>query len=257
MDASSPPSDAESELNELRARAYGPHPDIQADPAALARLTELEAAHMAGPPDPAEVDAAAADADGAAAADPSWPTSRVDPPASAAGIPPLTASSGGSPRSLWHRLTATRAGRGCVLAGALVAVVALAYTVAWLVGPHPDATLHQIADEPDGGVLSVLDFLGGDADLSTFRGYEPYRGVEPWFHVDKQGFHCFMIIQRRPIGVDGANCVPPGVDLFADLIAWPELKDDSGEVLPDGSIIRFHYRGDSVDVLVYPASEAH
>lgn len=36
----------------------------------------------------------------------------------------------------------------------------------------------------------------------------------PWFLVNMQGFHCFMIIERGPIGVDGANCVPPGVDLF-------------------------------------------
>ncbi len=49
MDASSPPSDAERELDELRRRAYGPHPDIQNDPAALARLTELEAARTESP----------------------------------------------------------------------------------------------------------------------------------------------------------------------------------------------------------------
>lgn len=39
-------SDADRELNDLRARAYGPHPDIEADPAALARLIDLEAAHI-------------------------------------------------------------------------------------------------------------------------------------------------------------------------------------------------------------------
>ena len=39
-------SDAERELNDLRARAYGPKPDIEADPAAIARLIELEAAHV-------------------------------------------------------------------------------------------------------------------------------------------------------------------------------------------------------------------
>ena len=188
-------------------------------------------------------------------ADSAWTAPIADRLDSAAGIPPLMASSGDSPRARWHRITAMRAGRSSVVAGAVMAVLALGYTVAWLVGPHPDATLHQIADEPTGAVLSMLAFLGGDADPSTFRGYEPYRGVEPWFHVDRQGLHCFMIIERRPLGVDGANCVPPGVDLFADLVAWPELRDDSGEGLPDGSIIRFHYRGDSVDVYVYPASE--
>ena len=40
-------SDAERELNDLRARAYGPKPDIEADPAAIARLIELETAHVA------------------------------------------------------------------------------------------------------------------------------------------------------------------------------------------------------------------
>ena len=39
----------ENELRELRARAYGPNADIQSDPAALARLSELEAAHMPKP----------------------------------------------------------------------------------------------------------------------------------------------------------------------------------------------------------------
>ena len=103
-------------------------------------------------------------------------------------------------------------------------------------------------------VLSMLDFLGGDADPSTFRGYQPYRGVEPWFLVDTQGFHCFMIIER-PSGVDGANCVPPGVDLFADIGVDSSSAEELSEGLPEGSIIRFRYRGDSVDVFLYPASE--
>ena len=256
MDPSSPPSDAEHELSELRARAYGPHPDIQTDPVALARLTELEAARIASPPDGAhtEIGAPAAAADGAPAADSAWTASRGDPPDSAAGIPPLTESSGSSPRLLWHRLTATRARRSSAVAGAVVAIVTLAYTVASLVGPHPDARLHSIADEPDGVVLSLIDFLGIDADPSTIRGYETYRGVQPWFLVNAQGFHCFMIIQRVGGGVDGANCVPPEVDLFAD-IGPPRVGDDFSEV-PDGSIIRFHYRGDSVDVFIYPSSQA-
>jgi hypothetical protein len=142
------------------------------------------------------------------------------------------------------------------MAGALVASIALAYTLVWLVGPHPDATLHPIADEADGVVLSMLEVLGADADHSSFRGYQQYRGVEPWFSVDRQGFQCFMIIERSGPTVDGANCVPPGVDLFADIGAFPPSRDDSMEALPKGSIIRFHYRGDSVDVFLYPASEA-
>jgi hypothetical protein len=259
MDPSSPPSDAKRELDELRRRAYGPHPDIQVDPTALARLKELEAARTAIPPDGAdtEVGEPAAAPDSASVADSAWTTFRADGPDPAASIAPVVASSEGSPRSTWHRLTATRARRNAFMAAPLVvAFLTLAYTVAWIVRPHPDATLNPIADEADGVVFSMLQALGSDAPHSSFRGYQPYRGVEPWFFVDKQGFHCFMIIERSGPTVDGANCVPPGVDLFADIGAWPLSRDDYMEGLPDGSIIRFHYRGDSVDVFLYPALEA-
>ncbi|GGF01523.1 hypothetical protein GCM10011313_25850 [Mycetocola zhadangensis] len=128
--------------------------------------------------------------------------------------------------------------------------------MAWLVAPHPDATLRLITDSPDTVVLSLLGFLGADVDRSSVRGYEQYRGFEPWFSVEKQGQHCLMVVERSTRMVDGANCVPPGVDLFADIGAWPVLGNDYLEGLPDGSIIRFHYRGNSVDVFVYPASES-
>ncbi|OUM45445.1 hypothetical protein [Arthrobacter sedimenti] len=258
MDASSPSSDAGRELGELRRRAYGPHADIQADPAALARLTELETARTASPPEgtDTELDEPAAAADSAPAADFAGTVSGTDRPDTAAGIAPAMASREGSPRSFWHRITATRVRRSWFMAAALVAFLALAYAVEWLIGPHPDATLHPLADEADGVVFSMLDVLGADVDRSSLRGYEPYRGVEPWFAVDRQGLQCFMIIDRSGPTVDGANCVPPGVDLFADIGAWPLLGDDSMEGLPGGSIIRFHYRGDSVDAFLYPASGA-
>jgi hypothetical protein len=257
MDPSSPPSDAKRELDELRRRAYGPHPDIQADPAALARLKELEAARTALPPDSyTAIGEPAASADGAPLADSAWAASIAASPDPAAGIAPEVASSKSSPRSLWQRLTATRARRSWFVTGALVASIALACTLAWLVGPHPDATLHPIADEADGVVLAMLAHLGADDDHSSISGYQPYRGVEPWFLVDSQGFQCFMLIQRSGPTVDGANCVPPGVDLFADIVASPLSSDGWREGLPNGSIIRFHYRRDTVDVFLYPASEA-
>jgi len=179
MDASpSPSDDGERELNELRGRAYGPHPDIQVDPTALARLTELEAAHIASRLGGADTGVGAPDAgaDDAPRGDTGWAAPEADRPHTAAVITPVVPFSGDSPRSLWHRLTATRAGRSSVVVGALVAVLALAYAAAWLTGPHPDATLHPIEDEPNGAVLSMIDFLGADADLSTIRGYQPYRG---------------------------------------------------------------------------------
>jgi hypothetical protein len=138
-----------------------------------------------------------------------------------------------------------------------VVFFALAYTVVSLVGqPRPNAILHPVADEADDAVFKTLRYLGADADESTIRGYQPYGGVEPWFHVDRRGYQCLMIIKRSASGVDGVNCVPPGVDLFADTGAWPLWGQDLIGGLPDGSIVRFHYRGDSVDVFLYPTSKA-
>lgn len=244
MDTSSQPSDDKRELDALRRRAYGPNPDIQTDPAALARLEELEAARKAVPPDAADTGLGepAAAADGAPSPDPAW-----------------TAPREGTPQSLWRRLTAARARRSPLVAGALVVFLALAYTMASLVGqPRPDAILQPIADEAENAVFKTLSFYSSNADESTIRGYQPYRGRQPVFHMDRRGYQCLRIFGPG-YGEPNPNCVPPGVDLFADVDTWPLQNHDFIEGipgLPDGSIARFHYRGHSVDVFLYPASKA-
>ena len=65
----------ENELRELRARAYGPNADIQSDPVALARLSELEAAHMPKLIEDATDVARADGADDGTVADPTEPAS--------------------------------------------------------------------------------------------------------------------------------------------------------------------------------------
>ncbi|WP_248761610.1 hypothetical protein [Pseudarthrobacter sp. SSS035] len=262
MDPSSSRSDAERELDELRRRAYGPHPDIQSDPAALARLAELEAARTASPraaTPGTDVTAPAAAPGSGSVAHPTWTRIVDEWPDSTTSI--VAESRIGPTSSIWRRLTATRVRRYSFIAGALAVFLAGVFTVAWIVRPHPDATLHPVADEADVVVLSMLEFLstlefpwGEAAGQSSFRGYQQYRGVEPWFFVDGRGYRCFMLISRSGPFVDGANCVPPGVDLFADIGGDSLSADDGMEDLPNGSIVRFHYRGDSVDVFLYPAS---
>lgn len=254
MDASSLPPEAMRELAELRRRAYGPHHDIEDDPTALARLTELEARRDARSVEGAGTDESIASWEGAPDAAFAWSGSDAERPDSTADIATPAASFGASSRSLWHRTTATRARRSWLLAG-LGITLGLAYTVEWL-RPDPDATLHQIADEGDEVVFSILNRLEADVNRSSIRGYEPYEGLEPWFSMNGRGMHCFMIIDRSARTVDGANCVPPGIDLSADIGAWPLLGGSPAAGPPDGSIIRFHYRGNSVDVFRYPASEA-
>jgi hypothetical protein len=260
MDPSSSRSDVERELDELRRRAYGRHPDIQSDPAALVRLAELEAERTASlhAAVGTEVTAPAAAPGSGPVAHSTWTTFIDEWPESASSIAPVTESNTGLMSSAWRERIATRVRHYSFMATALsvfVAVfVASVITVAWIVRPRPDATLRPIADKADNAVLNMLVFLGADADPSSFRGYQPYLGVEPWFSVDRQGFQCFMIIDRSGPTVDGANCVPPGVDLFADTGADFVSAGDGMKGLPNGSIVRFHYRGDSVDVFLYPAS---
>ena len=262
MDPSAPRSDAERELDELRRRAYGPHPDIQSDPAALVRLAELEAARTAitRPATGIEVSAPAVAQDSGSVSHSTWTRSIDEKPGSATSIAPVAESRIGSMSSTWRRLTATRARRYSFVAGALAVFLAGVFAVTWIATPHPAATLHPISDEADSDVRTMLEFLstlefawGEAAGQSSFRGYQQYRGVEPWFFVDGRGFQCFMLISRSGPTVDGANCVPPGVDLFAD-IDGDFLSTDEGMTDVPNGIVRFHYRGDSVDVFLYPAS---
>lgn len=249
MDSSSVPPDAERELAVLRARAYGPAADIETDHAALARLRELEAAHLQGPP----VRGDEADAPGSAGArDPDVEESATqggvgaeagpDDSAVAAIVDPLRLRS--------RRGPVTRASRATIAAGGVAAALAVGYAVDWLVGPHADATLLPVTDTASSSALAMLGYLEAQPAASTIRGYDSFWGIEPWFFKNEQGFHCFMLV-TGPATVDGANCVPPGVDLFADISS--QLLDEQTEPLPAGSMIRFHHRDGRVDVYVYPS----
>lgn len=255
MDTSSVPSDAERELAELRARAYGPDADIQTDPAALARLWELEATHLPRPPKPEddELDVAGASPGGEPVVEPSATGGHAEGAGPRGDISPDIAASEIPPPSGWRGAASTRGGRATIVAAALATVLAVGYAVGWLVGAHPDATLRPTADEASNAALSMIHFLDAQPDATTIRGYESYRGIEPWFFENEQGYNCFMLV-TPPAYVDGANCVPPGVDLFADMALFSESVAENSEPLPAGSIIRFHYLADRVDVHVYPAS---
>jgi len=238
--------DAGRELRDLRARAYGPDADIQDDPAALARLAELEARHAraAAPPEVEEsapTDAAHIDLGEGEVIDVRPSPASESSPREAAGDSRL------------RQLTSSRSGRIWLGAAAGIAIVAIAYGVTWAFGPHPDATLWPTTVEPDTQVLSLM--LDADIDLSTLEAYEPFHGVEPWFAVDDYGSPCLMIVERSTNALLEAHCTPREAELFADIGAWPAVDADFAEGMPDGSIIRFHYRGNAVDAFVHPARE--
>ena len=257
MDDSPVASDDARELRELRARAYSADSDIQQDPVALARLAELEdrrveSAGLTGRSDVDVDDSTNAIADAA--------SSDAAPPSAASSTQPEpTSSIGRSPdSSRWQRMTSTRSGRTRLAVGAGVTAVVILWGAMWLFEPHPDATLRLTATEADSEALALMrnaDALW-EIDGSTLKSYEEYRGVEPWSGVDDVGNPCLILVDRSAASVLGMACTPQEGDLMVDIGVWPSLDPDFSEGLPDGSIIRFHHGGDTVDAYLVTAPAA-
>jgi hypothetical protein len=245
--------DVARELNDLRARAYGPKPDIEADPAAMSRLIELEAAHTAA----VSFVSATASADHHT----SGGTPRYAPAAGDApeGSPPPkaepmipTTSGEGSGRPAWHRATLLRS-RVWFVVGAVLVVATLIYAAIWLLTPHPDATLHPTAAEPDNSGIQELTADVGDPDISTLRHFEPYREIAVWSVDNGSGDICLLAWDRG--GGSGRfefQCLPPAVELALHMPVVAEQGDSFGEWLADGSVISLHLRENTVDVFVHP-----
>ncbi|KJL45096.1 hypothetical protein RS82_00445 [Microbacterium trichothecenolyticum] len=221
------PSDTERELDELRARAYGPEADIEGDPAAMARLVELEAAHLSA------VTAVRAGGSAAVAA----PVPAATPADPAGGITPATARRG--------------PGRGGAIAGAIVLVVVVLAVAAWNLVPRPDATLKQIEVEANSDIIRVLSAQGRGPVPSTLRRFEPYHDVRVWSVEDHAGKVCFIVWDLAVSGRFSITCAPPGTEVALTLSVASE-GDEFGRWLLDGSEVVFRFREDTVDVFVRP-----
>jgi len=244
-------------LKDLRVRAYGPEADIEADPAAMARLIELEAANVAAA-DPvsatAPVDSSAADV--APRSTPAPENAAVSPAAQKAEPMIPTTWGENSGRSVWQRPTLTRRSTWFTV-GSIVVVATLIYAAIWLLSPHPDATLQSTADGPDNSVIQELTADVGDPDLSTLRHFERYRDVAVWSVENGLGDTCLIAWDRE--GGSGRfefQCLPPGVELALHMKVVAGAADGFGEWLADGSVISFHLRENTVDVFVHPPPPA-
>ncbi len=129
--------------------------------------------------------------------------------------------------------------------------LAVAYGAVWLVGPHPDLTLHQ-AGTAVSQISFPLTYSPVDVDAATLEPYEMFGGLQPWSATDPLGNRCLIITE--PSGssswVHGGSCIPPGADVVVDVGVWPDERGAFAEGLPDGTVIRFQLRGDEVDVFV-------
>ncbi|WP_100813854.1 hypothetical protein [Microbacterium lacus] len=275
------PTRGDAELRELRLRAYGPDADIESDPAALARLRELEGVRRAVP---------AASSPGTASAATSGPSGSSVPPRPPLPVSPLVAGEPGSlpvddrnsdasaaamaatpasapatpgdastPRARsWARRLArwSRNPRAIAVAAvALVVVLALAI-VPGLFTDRPDALLRVdpgYADEQLSTEYRLfLRQIG--ADMDDFMRFEDFAGLQVWGTPTDAPVRC-VLVSDGPQDVRALSCIPRGLDPVADMMVYPgsPVPGDLEERYPDagaGTAVRFTLSGDSVEVRV-------
>ncbi|WP_404434651.1 hypothetical protein LG299_08220 [Microbacterium lacus] len=257
MEDPSTDPDADRELTELRARAYGPDSDIHTDPAAHARLIELEAAHLMIPATPPRTDPGHAPAAGAGQS--AAATNVVVLPDRAAltdELPAMTVPTMPSQRD-WRSLVpnATWMRRLALVAVASTAAATAFFALTWLLGPRPDATQQPIPAETEISIVDPLINQGVNPDIPTIHQYESYRGVKLWSVTDDRGYVCLAAWEQGLSGRFAFQCAPPGIEPLVDLAAEPEIGDGFGDWLPEGSFVRFQLHGPGVDVYLPPESE--
>jgi len=256
-------SDADREIAELRARAYGPHPNIGADPTALAKLREFEATHIAHVEQRADA-ATSESAAGRAVAPTAAPADTAStgdqvapqPTGSVADAPPLAVRKGPS-RSLWRRATATWWTRLAWAVGALVVAGGIVATVRLVSAPRPSATLPATAAEADNRVreLVVEEVPWLEIDTSTLRAFGSYLGLEIWSGVNAFDSPCLVAVHRANDVLSEGRCAPFPADLIMDVSSSGDGFEGFDGVAGNG-IIRFILRGDTVDAYVHLMTDA-
>lgn len=228
------------ELDLLRERAYGPDADIAGDPAAQARLSELEAARRS-----------------------EW-SPAVDPAPGAILQERIPGRPGDAP-PFWRRT------RLLVLGGAITALSLGVAVVAWITQPTASTPLPAEtatmslpsgqgdgSDAPEPDAVLAVDSVGADAAAPVnhadtlerlgiraeeLRRYEDFRGLNVWSAESHYGLSCLLVsAPARGLrdGFSDEGCSLKGHDTTADM---PSLRGDG--------VLRFVLRGDHVDVYEY------
>jgi hypothetical protein len=267
MEATALSPEESRELAALRRRAYGPDPDIGADPAAVARLEALErvSRHRAPPelpPRPAPPVPPARD-DLAALEEATRPPGSVD--AAEPGFPVADGFSSGSARPPEERaegwaLRAPRArfGRGRALLRrrwpavltAVVLVGSLVWGVTQLSEPRSDSSLGRIPAGEEGERLARQGFLdAADVTVDEVQRFEDYEQLQIWVVLATSGDRC-LVVEAERYGILGVNCTPPGLDPVIDLRIWRGMRANIFGELPPNTFLRFSHTGDRVHVWI-------
>lgn len=265
---------ADAELRALRARAYGPASDIDADPAALRRLAELEAlrrsaharslepAHADAPdalpvavepgpalPDRADASPAEHDADSA----------RTD----------ATERDAGGPTGRPSRRPSLRT--TLMWAGSLVAVAALAAAVTNFATARTASTATAIPDDAPVTHLTTLLPIGGeqpeflrDWGAEDSRSFEPFFGLRtyevrvPWLEHEHT---CLLVMngeqadQASDAGWSsyGQGCSAGAFPAAMSFVVTSEYPAELREHFPEGSALQLVLSDVGVDVFLSDA----
>ncbi len=260
MDAPSPAAERRRELADLRRRAYGPDADIHGDPDALARLNELEDLERAHPAPATDSSLSSREqyAPGSGGASsttlhppttPTTPTTAVvdalSPVVAAAHSPELT-----SPRERrwWRRIPVWAVVAVSLVVGLVLGISAVALShPSDAADPDPDLTLAQtsLPAPRTTGFAQNLAYWG--VDPSTVVSYEPFDSIHVWTGRRSDGSRCILLSPGGKIFT--ASCAASGLDPILDFIVHTNVPVSfEGNVLPEGSVIRFLARPRGVDV---------
>lgn len=251
------PLDPDAELRALRARAYGPDADIEADPAALRRLRQLEAGlteRTPAPPDGAHRLTAAersAPAPDPVAAPP--PVVHAAPPSD---VPPTagpSASRGRGRRGRPRRAT-------LLWLAATVVVALVSATVAWAVTRRVEADPEQVAVlgvNPDQRIPTVFGVEQNARRYTDYLGLTVVALLGRGWLGGAPDDYCLLVMDSSRIewrtnsytgemyGGCGAGDFPATVQLRI----VPGLPEELVARFPAGSALQFVLAGDEVVVL--------
>ncbi|MFJ6654278.1 hypothetical protein ACIQLJ_15920 [Microbacterium sp. NPDC091313] len=258
------------ELRDLRRRAYAPGGDIDRDPAALARLSELEAAARpsAPPVDEPPVTASAAAPEPSRAADP-FADLRADGPDDAV-ADDATAETGKTGLRVRARPRSRRRPRlVLVWAATLVAALVLGAAATWgsvrLVsragGTDQVAVLQA---DPAFDMPPVL----GDNVTEDVVGYEDFYGVTAitgggrWMGAASDADSCLMLMRTEDTTRESVNWSTLGWGCgVGEFSATAQFRVDLGspdalrERFADGTPVQFVFDGERIGVYVGQAPE--
>lgn len=260
-------ADDEGELRQLRLRAYGPDADIDTDPAARARLRELEEARripaqpaapiaprVIPPRPPVPTHSLAARHPDVGSKPDALARASADNPAPAKPVPVPEAVA-----AAWSRRVArwSRSPRAIAVAAIALAFVLALAIVPGLFADRPAATLRidaSYTDDTAGWIDSNSVYLRQlGVEIDDIVRYQNYEEMQVWASRPGTSQRCIFVVFGNQ-GLWGLNCTPRGLDPITDVTlgpsAVPPSMRESAPDLPDGSVMRFTLKGDSVEVRI-------